>query len=55
MHHFHDINVSTVLILLAACVQDGGWRTVHNRDFINYFLLILICIFQQCVESILLI
>jgi hypothetical protein len=54
MNHFLDINVSTVLLLLAASVQDGGWRTVHNRDFINYFLLILIDMFLQCVESILL-
>jgi hypothetical protein len=31
MHHFYDINVSAMLILLAACVQDGGWRSHFNN------------------------
>jgi hypothetical protein len=24
MHHFYDVNVPTMMILLAACVQVGG-------------------------------
>jgi hypothetical protein len=42
MHHFYDINVSAMLILLATCVQDGGWRSApHAARSINIDFIIL--------------
>jgi hypothetical protein len=34
MHHFYDVNVSTMLILLVACVQVGGWRSTDWLAFL---------------------
>jgi hypothetical protein len=31
IRHFYDVNVSAMLILLAACVQVGGWRSWLKR------------------------